>query len=50
MARKFEPYIRFTKDQWATYRDGEPMTLTAEDVERLKSLNDPISLDEAEAI
>jgi type I pantothenate kinase len=50
MAQKFEPYHRFTKDQWATYRAGEPMTLTAEDITRLKSLNDPISFEEAEAI
>ena len=50
MAVKFEPYLRFTKEQWATYRDGELMTLTAEDVARLKSLNDPISYEEAEAI
>jgi type I pantothenate kinase len=50
MAAKFEPYLRFTKEQWAKYRDGQPMTLTADDLARLKSLNDPISLDEAEDI
>lgn len=50
MAQKFEPYHRFTKDQWATYRAGEPMTLTVEDITRLKTLNDPISFAEAEAI
>ena len=33
-----------------SYRDGEPMTLTAEDVARLRSLNDPISFEEAEEI
>ena len=32
------------------YRDGEPMTLTAADIERLRALTDPISLAEAEEI
>ena len=31
-------------------RDGEPMTLTAEDVLRLRALSDPISLQEAEQV
>lgn len=44
------PYHRFTKQEWATYRDGEPMTLTADDIKRLRALTDPISLSEAEEI
>ena len=32
------------------YRADEPMTLTADDIKRLRSLNDPISLDEAEDV
>jgi type I pantothenate kinase len=47
---KLDPYHRFTKAEWAQYRDGEPMTLTAADVERLRALTDPISLAEAEEI
>jgi len=47
---KLDPYHRFTKAEWAQYRDGEPMTLTAADVERLRALTDPISLTEAEEI
>lgn len=43
------PYRRFTHAQWAELGAGEPMTLTAEDIERLRSLSDPISLHEAEA-
>ena len=52
MTQKLElnPYHRFTKAQWAQYRDGEPMTLTAADIERLRALTDPISLSEAEEI
>jgi type I pantothenate kinase len=47
---KLDPYHRFTKAQWAEYRDGEPMTLSAADIERLRALTDPISLAEAEEI
>ena len=52
MAKKLElnPYHRFSKAQWAEYRDGEPMTLNSSDIERLRALTDPISLAEAEEI
>jgi type I pantothenate kinase len=49
-SRKLEPYHRFSKAEWAQYRDGEPMTLSAADIERLRALTDPISLMEAEEI
>ena len=45
--KTLDPYHRFTKAQWAQYRDGEPMTLSAADIERLRALTDPISLAEA---
>jgi type I pantothenate kinase len=50
--RKLElnPYHRFSKAEWAEYRGGEPMTLSAADIERLRALTDPISLAEAEEI
>ena len=44
------PYHRFTRAEWSRFRDGEPMTLNADDVKRLRTLNDPISLEEAEEI
>jgi type I pantothenate kinase len=47
---ELDPYHRFTKAEWAQYRDGEPMTLTAADIERLRALTDPISFAEAEEI
>lgn len=53
MAKKpseMAPYHQFTKAEWAALRDGEPMTLSADDIERLRSLNDPISLVEAEQV
>jgi type I pantothenate kinase len=48
--KKLDPYHRFSKAEWAQYRDGEPMTLTAADIDRLRALTDPISLSEAEEI
>ncbi len=45
-----DPYHRFSKEEWAKFRDGEPMTLNAADIERLRALTDPISLSEAEEI
>ncbi len=44
------PYHRFTRDEWATLRAGTPLTLSMEDLTRLRSLNDPISLEEVVAI
>jgi type I pantothenate kinase len=44
------PYIQFTRDEWAQLRADTPLTLTAEEVNQLQSLNDPVSLDEVVAI
>jgi type I pantothenate kinase len=44
------PYHHFTKKQWSDLRADEPMTLTREDISRLRTLSDPISLEEAEEI
>jgi type I pantothenate kinase len=44
------PYHRFTREEWSRFRDGEPMTLSDDDVRRLRSLTDPISLYEAEDV
>ena len=44
------PYRIFSRDEWARLRADTPLTLTADEVERLQSLNDPISLDEVVAI
>jgi type I pantothenate kinase len=53
MARRptlLDPYRSFTKQQWSDLRNGQPMTLNAADIERLRSLTDPISLAEAEEV
>jgi type I pantothenate kinase len=44
------PYRIFSRDEWARLRADAPMTLTADEVLQLQSLNDPISLDEVAAI
>ncbi|PPQ27697.1 type I pantothenate kinase [Rhodoblastus sphagnicola] len=44
------PYRRFTRDEWACLRADTPMTLTIDDLNRLQSINDPISMDEVVAI
>ena len=44
------PYRIFLRDEWARLRADAPLTLTAEEVMRLQSLNDPFSLEEVVAI
>ena len=44
------PYRTFPREEWAQLRADTPLTLTAEEVWRLQSLHDPISLDEVIAI
>ena len=41
------PYHSFSKAEWSELRHGAPMTLTADDIVRLRSLNDPVSMQEA---
>lgn len=50
MTKPFTPYRHFSKAEWEALRHGERMTLTGADVERLRALSDPISLDEAERV
>jgi type I pantothenate kinase len=49
-ADALSPYHRFSRAEWAALRADTPLTLTMEDLLRLKSLNDPISLEEVVAI
>lgn len=44
------PFQFFSAREWADLRADTPMTLSAEELARLRSLNDPISLAEAESI
>ncbi|PYE89083.1 type I pantothenate kinase [Phyllobacterium leguminum] len=47
---KYSPYRLFSADEWAEFRADTPLTLTAEEVKRLRSLGDPIDLDEVRRI
>lgn len=49
-AREHSPYRFFTAEKWAQFRADTPMTLSADEVARLRSLNDPIDLDEVHQI
>src|SRR5207237_8645629 len=43
-------YLIFSRQEWAQLRDTTPLTLSEESVQALRSLNDPISLQEVEHI
>jgi type I pantothenate kinase len=47
---RLSPYRRFSRDEWAQLRADTPLTLNQEDLERLQSINDPISVEEVVAI
>jgi type I pantothenate kinase len=43
-------YRQFPREDWAQLRADTPLTLTGGDLAKLRSLNDPLSLEEVEAI
>jgi type I pantothenate kinase len=47
---ELSPYHRFTRSEWAALRADTPLTLTVDDLARLQSMNDPISVEEVVAI
>jgi type I pantothenate kinase len=47
---KFSPYRVFTAAQWAKFRADTPLTLTEDEVRRLRSIGDPVDLDEVARI
>ena len=46
----FSPYRFFSAEDWARFRADTPLTLTEEEVRRLRSLNDPVDLGEIRRI
>lgn len=44
------PFKTFTAAEWAKFRADTPMTLAEEEIKRLRSLNDPVSIEEVERI
>jgi type I pantothenate kinase len=48
--KALSPYEVYTRADWAVLRAGMPLTLTLDDVIRLRSLNDPVQLEEVSDI
>ena len=46
----YSPYRMFNAARWSEFRADTPLTLTADEVERLRSMNDPIDLNEVRRI
>ena len=44
------PYRIFSREEWAALRDDTPMTLTSDEVHRLRSLHDRLDIKEVEEI
>jgi type I pantothenate kinase len=47
---KYSPYRVFTAQEWASFRADTPLTLTEDEVRRLRSTNDPIDLEEVRRV
>jgi type I pantothenate kinase len=47
---RYSPYRVFSAEEWAAFRDGTPLTLTEDEIRRLRSLNDPVDLEEVKRI
>ncbi|MHA6641442.1 type I pantothenate kinase [Mesorhizobium sp. A623] len=47
---KYSPYLFFSAGEWAKFRADTPLTLTEEEIRRLRSLNDPVDLEEVKRI
>src|SRR6059058_4785045 len=46
----FSPYLTLSRAEWAALREDTPMTLTAEEVTRVRSLHDRLDMQEVEDI
>ena len=42
----YSPYVAFSREEWAHFRKDTPLTLTEEDLENLRGINDEMSMDE----
>ncbi len=47
---RYSPYRFFSAERWAKFRADTPLTLTEDEVRRLRSLNDPVDLEEVRRI
>ena len=48
--QELSPYRIFSRAEWAERREDTPMTLTSEEVSRVRSLNDRLDMKEVEEI
>lgn len=49
-ANGYSPYHFFSSEEWAKFRADTPLTLTGDEVQRLRSIDDPIDLEEVRRI
>ncbi|WP_315918400.1 type I pantothenate kinase [Mesorhizobium sp. SP-1A] len=49
-AEKYSPYLFFSANEWAKFRADTPLTLTEDEIDRLRSLNDPVNLEEVKRV
>lgn len=47
---KYSPFRAFSAEEWSRFRADTPLTLSEDEVKRLRSLNDPVDLQEIERI
>lgn len=50
MTSNTSPFIEFNRQTWSEYRQDTPLTLTEQDVDKLRGTNDPVSLQEVAEI
>ncbi|MHC5306204.1 type I pantothenate kinase [Bartonella sp. LJL80] len=50
IAGRYSPYSIFNAHEWAAFRADTPLTLTFDEVKRLRSIGDPIDLEEVQRI
>jgi type I pantothenate kinase len=50
LVKEVSPFRRFSRDEWSAFRADTPMTLTQQDLDELRGLNDRIDLTEVETI
>lgn len=50
MTEYYSPYHHFTANEWAKFRADTPLTLASDEIARLRSLDDPINIDEVRQI
>ena len=50
MNNPLSPYMQFSRKEWASLRNSEPMTLTPEELISLQGINEDLSMDEVSEI